>query len=75
MFYPVSISIHFPYFLPLLSTNLVWPEALIPGALASQRNRSVPHGTQLLATCAQGALVNRLDLGEIIQQESAIAYP
>eukprot|EP00913_Durusdinium_trenchii_P030950 g28988.t1 len=28
--------------------------ALIPGALASQRNRSVPHGTQLLATCAQG---------------------
>jgi len=27
---------------------------LIPGALASQRNRSVPHGTQLLATCARG---------------------
>lgn len=31
-------------------------EALIPGALESQRNRSVPHGTQLLATCAQGRL-------------------
>lgn len=59
----------------LLIAHLVRPEALIPGALASQRNRSVPHGTQLLATCAQGALINRLDLGEIIQQESALANP
>ncbi|CAJ1385617.1 unnamed protein product [Effrenium voratum] len=27
---------------------------IIPGALAPQGNRSVPHGTQLLATCARG---------------------
>ena len=43
-------------FVKVSKTAQCTPEVLIPGALASQRNRSVPHGTQLLATCARGRM-------------------